>query len=354
MNSTSDTLLRQESLALAKQPRLSRGVNEIIELVNDPRTSVAKLTNAISKNRVLMKRVLRQANSPLYGFPRRVSDPNFAIVLLGFDALKEMVVRSVVSGAFRRMVNTMVRFEGFWNHSIGCALGSRLIAEKTGACDPDNAFVAGLLHDIGYVIINESINERFKSAGSNDIEREIATDGSSLSKMSHSEIGAWLVERWKLSSDIADAVLFHHTPAFSTVNPALTAVVHISEVLCHALNIGQLDYESVGGYDEKALGILGLDKHALTGESTSGLVALFRENISHAPKFESLVNDVKKNLIEVMGELSERERLVIALLYYEGLSMEDTAKVLDLSIADVEQQQLSALARLRAAITLMI
>ena len=340
-------------LSLSQQPAVSSGVKEIISLVEDPRTSVAKLTSAIYRNQVLMERVLRQANSPLYGLQKRVNDPTFAVVLLGFDALKEIVIRSVVTGAFRRMVNSLVRFEEFWNHSVGCGLGARMIAEETGVCDPTDAFVAGLLHDIGFIILNEGGEDPaavalIGKAGLKSERDTIPVSGD------HAVAGAWLAERWKLAPSIVEAIRHHHQPSQATENETLTAVVHIAEVLTHHLHIGKAEYEVVGEYDPAALESVDLDEAALTGNSSNGYVALYMEKIARAPKFESLVKDLKKNLIEVMEELSERERLVIALVYYEGLSMLEVSKVLECSPQEVEQYQDTALARMRAAVSLMV
>jgi RNA polymerase sigma factor (sigma-70 family) len=349
----SQATVQRNVVTRVQQQSMSSGVKEIIALVDDPRTSVAKLTSAIYKNRGLMERVLRQANSPLYGMQRRVSDPTFAVVLLGFDALKEIVVRSLVTGAFRRMVNSVVRFEAFWNHSVGCGLGARMIAEETGVCDPTDAFVAGLLHDIGYIVLNENGHDAVKSTGVLLPTPARHPGNGTAPQEDHAEIGAWLIERWKLDSGVAEAIRYHHDPSAATRHEALVAVVHIAEVLCHHLHIGESGYESVSGYDPVALEAVDLDEAALTGGSSKGYVALFLERISRAPKFESLVQDLKKNLVEVMEELSEQQRLVIALHYYEGLSQAEVSRVLNLSMTDVEQFQETALARLRAAVSLM-
>ena len=130
--------------------------------------------------------------------------------------------------------------------------------------------------------------------------------------------------------------------------------MHLAEVLCHQLQIGSAAYESGEGCDETALKILDLDRAALAATSSNGFVKLFMESVSRAPRFESLVKDVRKNLVEVMEELTKEERLVIALTYYEGLSPSEVATVLNTSPDDVERHRESALARLRAAISLLV
>ena len=349
-----EQLLSQQYVSLVRRPAISNRANEIIELVDNPLTSVAKLASAISKDQLLVRRVLRQANSPLYGFPRRVSDPNFAVILLGFDALREMVVRSIVTGAFRRMVNSLIRFEAFWDHSIGCGLASRLLSEQTGLCDPNDAFVAGLLHDVGYIIINENSQDDGKKSVGKLGRAKTNAATSQLSKLDHAEVGAWLATQWHLSNEIVEAIRLHHIPASATAHQNLAAIVHTAEVLCHRLQIHKMDYESIDAYDPQALLALGLTETTLSNESSTGFIASIREDLSHAPKFATLINELKQNLVEVMQELSEKERVVIALLYYEGLPVLDISKVLGIPIAAVEQLQSTALARLRAAITLMV
>lgn len=354
MTTLAERLPSKEYVSMLQRPAMSHSVNEIIELVDNPLTSVAKLASAICKDQMLVRQVLRQANSPVYGFARRVSDPNFAVILLGFDALREMVVRSVVTGAFRRMVNSLIKFEIFWDHSIGCALGARFISEQTGLCDPKEAFVAGLLHDIGYIIINEHADDEDKKKGTSAPFGNVVVPKSSGRKEDHAEVGALLATQWHLSDEIVEAIRCHHKPNTAKAHRALVAIVHTAEVLCHSLQIHKTEYESIDGYDPQVLASLGLTESTLANDSSTGYVASIREDLSHAPKFATLINDLKQNFVEVMEELSESERIVIALIYYEGLPIVDISKVLGVSVSDVDELQATALARLRAAITLMV
>jgi len=339
--------------AAVSSPVITHGVKDIIALVDDPRTSVAKLTSVISQNKGLMERILRQANSAVYGLPRRVNDPNFAVVLLGFDALKEMIVRSVVAGAFRRMVNSVVGFEEFWNHSIGCGLGARMIAEKTGVCDPNEAFVGGLLHDIGYLLINWSGENQAQTGSFPGLTLGLDDKTSESLQDYHAEVGAWLAERWSIAGHVVEAIRCHHRPSEATLGSEIVAVVHVAEVLCHQLQIDHPQYESVSGFEAVALRSLGLKEESLMQQTPQGIASQFMEHMTHVPKFESLVRDLKTNLLEAMEDLSEQERLTLALLYYEGLPLADVSKVLGLATEHVEQLQSTALARLQAAVTLM-
>ena len=341
----------EDSVTLATHARHSADIKEIVELVDNPHTSVARLASVISKDAALMKRLLRQANSPLYGFQRRISDPNFAVVLLGFDALKEMVLRSVVSGALRRMVDTMIHFESFWTHSVGCALGARLIAIKTGGCDANDAFLAGLLHDVGYVVMNDSIMDRFYDPQGWAVSWKNLDPALPSTKAGHAEMGAALARRWNMSGELVEAIQYHHRPALASINPQLVATVHIAEALCHKLNIGRPNYERVERVDEEAQRILGVDDSFFQIDPDSGYIVLFKQELLRAPKFEELVQELRSNLVEAMGELEDQERLIVALLYYEGLSVEDCTKLLGLSITAIEQLQHSAFAKLRAAVT---
>jgi RNA polymerase sigma factor (sigma-70 family) len=210
-----------------------------------------------------------------------------------------------------------------------------------------------LLHDIGFIVLTESGEDQAKVLTLSLPAGAMPEAKDSPLQEYHASVGGWLIERWKVSPAIADAIRYHHQPALAQKNKQLTAVVHIAEVLCHRLRIGECDYETAVAYDQAALDQVNLEAEALVGESPNGYVTLFLEKISRAPTFESLVRDLKKNLVEVMEELSEQERLVLALLYHEGLSMPEISKVLGVSVEDVERSQDTALARLRAAVSLM-
>ena len=114
-------------------------------MMRNPATNISKLVTLIADAPVLRDRVLRVANSPVLGIPGRVSNLSYAITLLGFDALRETVMHLLALGSFRQLVSLLVEYEQFWDHSISCAVASRIMALRVGRCSPADAFTAGSL-----------------------------------------------------------------------------------------------------------------------------------------------------------------------------------------------------------------
>lgn len=329
----------------AKVTSMPTVVNEIINLANDSRTSIAHLSSVLLKDSALTKSILKRANSPYYGFAHKVSTLDFAIVLLGFDVLKETVSSLLVNNALRNMVNVLFRYEEFWNHSLSCGIIASYLAEKLNQCDPDDAFVAGLLHDIGFVILHQYLNDD-TPAHHKDKENQSAKSVEAVCGVTHAETGNWIAERWQLPAEIAESIRYHHTPELAKVNPALTATVHIADVLCQRLNIGTFSYDQTLAYQIAALKITRFDEATLNLEELKNYCMQLRSNIDGGDTLGDFVNNIKTRFVETMGELPEKQKVILALYYYEGLSFEEISRVLNLdetTINGLHAESLSAL-----------
>jgi len=233
---------------------LSPLVHQILHVMRDPAASVARLSAIVSSDQRLSENVLRIANSPLLALPQRVSTVSNAITLLGFDALRDSVMRMVVTGAFRSLVDLFTAYGEFWNHSISCGIVARMLARRSGVVSEDDAFVAGLFHDLG-MIVPRGRDEGILPG----VERGVETG-------THEGIGAWLAEHWGLSARIQEAIRLHHNPAAAVVDPLLTATVHTADVLCRRLEVGRYAADPDSGFDPAALDVLGLKESNLTVE----------------------------------------------------------------------------------------
>jgi len=222
-------------------PTLPTVVSKMIQLVDNPKTSAASLARLIYTDQALTARILKLANSAYYGFPREISTVNMAIVVLGFNTVKEMGLSLSVFEAFKGASNDGIfDISRFWQHSIGCGSAARMIARRLRSQAMGEAFVTGLLHDIGKVILKQYMRVEFaqiiETAAKGDepleaIEKRIAG-------ATHAQIGAWLAEKWNLPRLITDAVAFHHNPWEAKVDPVIVAVVGLSNYLCHVSGIG--------------------------------------------------------------------------------------------------------------------
>lgn len=223
-------------------PTLPTVVSKMIELVDNPKTSATSLARLISADQALTARILKLANSAYYGFPREISTVNMAIVVIGFNTVKEMGLSLSIFEAFKDAGHDK-SFDTtqFWQHCIGCGSAARLIARRFKYQFVGEAFVAGLLHDIGKVILNQYMHDEFMAilnAQAHNVtvleEAEIANVGAT-----HSQIGGWLAEKWNLPRIIVDSIQHHHDPWNAKVDAALVAIVTIANYLCHLNTIGK-------------------------------------------------------------------------------------------------------------------
>ncbi len=223
---------RIESIqTLATIPAVAK---HVLELLGDPTVSLGEISRFISQDPVLTSRVLRMVNSPIYGFPGRISSVNQAVLLLGLN-----VVRGLLFGVtvFDLMQQTMI---GLWEHSMGCAILSRLMAVKKGLKEPEEASIHGLLHDIGKVVLVLKFPTEYEKvmdeARKNDLTvYEVEAGHFSTT---HATVGAWVAEQWSFPKPLIDVIQYHHRPDLAKVAPMETAIVHFADVLLRGRGFG--------------------------------------------------------------------------------------------------------------------
>jgi HD-like signal output (HDOD) protein len=303
-------------------------VMEVVDMVDNPGMSVAQLGKVIASHRSLKDRVLRIANSPVYAVPGRVSSVQSAITLLGFNILRDTVTHLLVYSAMRSMVNAVVHYEEFWKHSVSCGIAASILAQRFAPEHVDDAFVAGLFHDIGILLLSQ--------ADDPDPLLFARRKGlAAMGELAHEDVGAWLAEEWQLGDHIAEAIRHHHAPGKAAVHPELAATLHIADVLCAQLDLGLLHHDTTAEFLPEAADILGIPAASLTREGLAEETAMLHNNLATAPEFHVLVERVKASLVEGLGQLPEKQRLTFALYYLEGLTFADVARVLRVTEQDV-------------------
>ena len=320
-------------------------VGEIMNLASDPRTSIARLSSILLKDPSLTKGILRKANSPYYGFFNRINSLDFAIVLLGFDVLKETVSSLLINNALRKMVKILFEYEETWNHSLMCGIIAGYVAESSKQCDSNDAFVAGLLHDIGYVILHQYVNEDAEAVRYSKNGR-LRTTVEAASGVSHTEAGFWIASKWQLPPRIAEAIRYHHTPQLATIDSALTATVHVADVLCSRLDLGSFSHDGRLAYNPAAIDLIQFDEAEIDREQLEKHCMQMRSDMDGGLSLEDLVDDIKRKFVEAMGDLPEKQRIILALYYYENVSFEEIGRVLKLdetTVTNLHDQSLTTL-----------
>lgn len=237
-------------------PALPLIVSQVIRLTEDPDSTAADLNAVISCDQALTAKVLRLANSAYYGFPRRVGTVTEAVVLLGFNTIRNLVLAASVSNVLQREAPGYQLARGdLWWHSLTSAMAARLLARKVRFRAAEEAFVAGLLHDIGKLILSQYVDqayqellERVTQGGLPFMEAEQDILG-----FDHAQAGGLVAEKWNLPETLVEAISCHHQPRRAQNNPSLAAFAHAGDALALMLGAGlgadglmyPLDWEAV-------------------------------------------------------------------------------------------------------------
>lgn len=222
-------------------PALPQVVLQIMELTADPRASAQDVGRIISRDQGLTAKVLRLANSAYYGYSRKVATASEATILLGFATIRSIVIAASMSDLLKRELTGYALGPGdLWKHSFGTALASRYIAQKSRFQDIEIAYTAGLLHDIGKVILNRYMKDMYHEVVRKALECRISflEAENRVLGFDHALVGSRVAHKWKLPADIVEAIALHHQPEAAVKNPHLTAIVHLSDALCSSMGLG--------------------------------------------------------------------------------------------------------------------
>jgi HD-like signal output (HDOD) protein len=222
-------------------PTLPAMLNTINKMMLNPRTSAREVAQLISSDPSITSKVLRVVNSSFYGFPNRITTVTHAIVILGFNTIKSIVLSSSIFDVFKKdsQVEGFDRTE-FWKHSIGCGAASRVLGRLLGLTILEELFIAGLLHDVGKIVLDQFIHDKFVQ-----IMHQVNTKNILITQaeedvlgFTHAEVGCWLFERWNLSKGLLETTRCHHNPTLASDNQSAVAIVHLADTLCRAIRFG--------------------------------------------------------------------------------------------------------------------
>lgn len=246
------TARKDRILQVSDLPTLPTALEEVSRLVEDPNSSTDQIARVISYDQVLSAKILKMVNSPIYGFPGRIGSISHALVLLGFNVIKGVIVSTSV---FDTMTTSMA---GLWEHSVGCALACTEVAKTAKLKEPDEYSVCGLLHDLGKVVAAVQLPD-LKA----EIDRRVAEDDLTYREaeqlvlgFDHERINAWLADHWHLPLMIREGMSRHHTPLRAQHFPAAACVVHVGDFLVRLFEYGSGGDDNVPELEPKALRLL--------------------------------------------------------------------------------------------------
>ncbi len=234
MNKFDIKTLQNEIKKFDTLPTVPSSLRKILAVLENPKTSLSDIGKLILNDPVLTSRVLKIANSAVYGFPGRISTINQALLLLGFNIIRGLLLSVSVFEAMQQTIH------GLWEHSIGAAVTARNIAIRKGIEEPEEVSVAALLHDIGKVILGLQFSDHYQK-----VFHKVDAEGTFIFEaekeifgVTHANAAAWIAQKWNFPCNLVEAIEFHHRPELSKNVPMHTAIVHISDILVRAVGHG--------------------------------------------------------------------------------------------------------------------
>ncbi len=228
--------LFEGDVALASLPHI---FFEITKVINDPRSSAIHIADAISKDPGLSAKLLKIVNSAFYSFPSRIDTISRAVMIIGSKQLSALALGTSVINIFQHIPSSLVDMKSFWKHSLSCGIGARILASYKNIANTERLFVAGLLHDIGRLILYKQLplegkQMLLRTEQSACLLRSAEVE---LLGFDHTSTGGILLRKWKLPVILEHAVEYHHDP-LKSLHPLEAAIVHVSDLLINALDLG--------------------------------------------------------------------------------------------------------------------
>jgi len=228
-----------------KLPTLPSVANKITSLINDPTCTAIRLAEVINKDQSLTTRVLRLVNSAFYSLSAEVTNVKHGIALLGFKTISQMVISISVFDVFAGKYGEEFDRRGFWKHSIGCGVISKIVAQRVKYPKEDDCFTAGLLHDIGKVVLDQYLHEDMIQVIQRTREKEIyfVDAEQEVLGLNHADIGGQVMKKWNIPIPVLVAVQHHHQVpkernGSSFSQDLIVDIVRLSDVICKCGNIG--------------------------------------------------------------------------------------------------------------------
>ena len=214
---------------------------KVMQLIESESATSDELAKIVASDPAVAARVLKISNSSFYGCQRQIQTLSSAIVILGFSTLRSLVVAASVKQVYKPYGLTE---KMLCEHSFAAGLAARIIARETRAVNEEEAFLAGLFHDIGKIIMNTLDRDKFQEVMQHCYNEGIPFEVAerTVYPFSHEEVGAYVIKKWKFPELLTNVILLHHKMEFDPLDdpvvPKVTAVAALADLFCHKLGIG--------------------------------------------------------------------------------------------------------------------
>ncbi len=242
---------------------IANTLHRVLKLIESDPFSIEEIKREIYKDQALTANILKICNSPYYGLTRHVYNLSQAIVLLGLNTIKKIAISLYSKNIFDLEITSYSLRKGeFLEHALCCAFISELIAKEKQYPEPEIAFTAGLLHDIGKVILEQIAVNKFHLIARKVFQekRPFLEIEEKILGYTHAQIGKIMAEQWNFPAALQEAIAFHHIPKKAQNSPVIVAIVHIADIISRLIGIGCGVNGLTTPIDIEALNLLNLKK----------------------------------------------------------------------------------------------
>lgn len=235
------------------------------ETINHPRCSTYDISKIITEDQGLTARILRLANSPMFGCYAKVESITKAVTIIGTQQLRDLALAASVMGIFKGIPEELLNMASFWKHCVACGIIARTLAVYRREPNVERLFVAGMLHDVGQVVLAAARSE--VSRGLLETQRDTGRLYLELEReqlgFDHAELGGALLKKWKIPSSIGEPVACHHNPGSAEQFRLEASLIHLADIICQSMELGQGAEYGVPPLNEAAWERLGLSPHVM-------------------------------------------------------------------------------------------
>jgi HD-like signal output (HDOD) protein len=264
---------------ISSLPMVAMKLNDVM---NNPRSSAIDIGKVVGEDQGLTARLLKLANSPFYAFPSRIETITQAVLVIGTQQIRDLVLATSVMKMFEGIPAEIINMESFWSHCIACGVAARIIAIYRREPNVERFFVAGMLHDLGRLIMFTKMPKESKEILTLCKENKEALFKAERERIgfNHADVGGALLKEWRLPGSLVEMAEFHHNPGRAVQFPTETAIIHVADIITHAMQIGGSGESFVPPLSENAW-----DKIKLPAATLTSVMEQTDKQFAEAVKF---------------------------------------------------------------------
>ncbi len=280
-----DDLIRGD-VKISSPPMVFSRINKVID---DPYGSLIDIGNILREDPGLTARLLKLANSAFFSFPSKIESTDQAVAILGTQQIRDLAFATSVIELFKGIPKDLINMKNFWCHSIASGVIARILATYRHEMNIERFFVAGIMHDIGRLIFYTKIPELSRKAllyskKSGSLLYKIESE---LIGFNHAVVGGALFREWKLPLSIIEMVEFHHSPLQAKSFSVEASIIHLSDIIAHAFQLGSSGELFVPPLYSKAWESIGLHSNMLPNLSV-------QVNLQYSAVIDTIYPDADK------------------------------------------------------------